>query len=90
MFIKYEAEVSSSVGGGERGVVDFSKLFTETNEQKFVLGSSELKDLQSSRKRFGLEHREGDLCWSLSESEERKEKAECHLRRGDGLGNKRK
>jgi len=42
------------------------------------------------RKRFGLEHREGDLCWSLSESEGRKEKAECHLRRGDGLGNKRK
>jgi len=25
--------------------------------------------LQSSRKRFGLEHREGDLCWSRSESE---------------------
>ena len=35
MFIKYEAEVSSSMGGGERGVVDFGKLFTETNEQKF-------------------------------------------------------
>ena len=35
MFIKYEAEVSSRVGGGERGVVDFGKLFTETNEQKF-------------------------------------------------------
>ena len=34
----YEAEVSSSVGGGERGVVDFGKLFTETNEQKFSLG----------------------------------------------------
>ena len=31
MFIKYEAEVSSRVGGGERGVVDFGKLFTETN-----------------------------------------------------------
>ena len=31
-------EVSSSVGGGERGVVDFGKLFTETNEQKFSLG----------------------------------------------------
>ena len=71
MFIKYEAEVSSRVGGGERGVVDFGKLFTE------------LEDLQSSRKRFGLEHREGDLCWSLSESEGRKERAECHLRRGD-------
>jgi len=42
--------------------------------------------LQSSRKRFGLEHREGDLCWSRSESEGRKEKAECHLRRGDGYG----
>jgi len=34
---KYEAEVSSRVGGGERGVVDFGKLFTETNEQKFSL-----------------------------------------------------
>ena len=45
--------------------------------------SSELEDLQSSRKRFGLEHREGDLSWSLTESEGRKEKAECHLRRGD-------
>ena len=38
MFIKYEAEVSSRVGGGERGVVDFGKLFTETNQQKFSLG----------------------------------------------------
>ena len=51
---------------------------------------SELEDLQSSRKRLGLEHREDDLCWSRSESEGRKEKAECHLRRGDGLENKRK
>ena len=68
MFIKYEAEVSSRVGGGERGVVDFGKLFTETNEQKFKSWrSSELEHLQSSRKRFGLEHREGDLCWSRSE-----------------------
>ena len=38
VFIKYEAEVSSRVGGGERGVVDFGKLFAETNEQKFSLG----------------------------------------------------
>ena len=37
MFIKYEAEVSSRVGGGERGVVDFGKLFTETNEQWFAV-----------------------------------------------------
>ena len=29
------------VGGGERGVVDFGKLFTETNEQKFSLGGVE-------------------------------------------------
>ena len=35
MFIKYETEVSSRVSGGERGVVDFGKLFTETNEEKF-------------------------------------------------------
>jgi len=38
VFIKYEAEVSSRVSGGQRGVVDFGKLFTETNEQKFSLG----------------------------------------------------
>jgi len=38
VFIKYEAEVLSRVVGGERGVVDFSKLFAETSEQKFSLG----------------------------------------------------
>ena len=37
VFIKYEAKVSSRVSGGERGVVDFGKLFTETSEQKFSL-----------------------------------------------------
>ena len=42
MFIKYEVEVSSRVGGGERGVVDFGKLFTETNDQKFSLGPPRL------------------------------------------------
>ena len=47
-----------------------------------------LEDLQSSRKRFDLEHCEEDLCWSRSEVEGRKERAECHLRTGDGLGNK--
>ena len=36
MFIKYEAEVSSRVNGGEWGVVDFCKLFTETDQQKSV------------------------------------------------------
>jgi len=49
-----------------------------------------LEDLQSSRKRFDLEHCEGDPCLSLSESEGRQERAECHLHRGGGLGNKRK
>jgi len=43
VFIKYEAEVSSRVSGGERGVVDFGKLFTETNEQKFSLGEVQCK-----------------------------------------------
>ena len=42
MFIKYEAEVSSRVGGGERGVVDFGMLFTETNEQKFSFSADKL------------------------------------------------
>jgi len=37
VFIKYEAKVSSRVTGGERGVFDFGKLFTETSEQKFSL-----------------------------------------------------
>jgi len=32
VFIKCEAEVSSTVSGGERVVVDFGKLFTETNK----------------------------------------------------------
>ena len=36
----YEAEVSSRVMvlTSERAVVDFGKLFTETNERKFSLG----------------------------------------------------
>ena len=88
MFIKYEAEVSSRVGGGERGVADFDKLFTETNEQKFSLGGVQCKKSCSHPGR-NL-HCEGDLSWSRSESEERIEKAECHLRTGDGLGNKKK
>jgi len=49
-----------------------------------------LEDLQSSRKIFDLQHCEGDQCWSLSESKGRKERAECHLHKGGGLGNKRK
>jgi len=48
------------------------------------------EDLQSSRRKFDLEHSEGDLCWRQSQSDGRKEKVECNLRRGDGLGNKRK
>jgi len=35
------------VGGGERGVVDFGKLFTETNEQKFSLGGVQCKKICS-------------------------------------------
>ena len=41
-------------------------------------------DLQSSRRKFDVEHCEGDLFWSRSESEARKERAECHLRTGGG------
>ena len=47
MFIKYEAQVSNRVGGGERGVVDFGKLFTETDEQKFSLGGVQCKKICS-------------------------------------------
>jgi len=38
VFIKYEAKVSSRVSDVQWGVVDFGKLFTGTNEQKFSLG----------------------------------------------------
>ena len=47
MFIKYEAEVSSRVSGGQQRVVDFGKLFTETNEQKFSLGGVKCKKISS-------------------------------------------
>jgi len=47
VFIKYEAEVSSRVSGGQRGAVDFGKLFTETNEQKFSLGGVQCKKISS-------------------------------------------
>jgi len=47
VFIRYEAEVSSRVSGGERGVVDFGKLFTETNEEKFSLGGVKCKKICS-------------------------------------------
>ena len=47
MFIKYEAEVSSRVSGGERGVVDFGKLFAETSEEKFSLGGVKCKKICS-------------------------------------------
>ena len=55
-----------------------------------VLEEFSVRDLQSSRTKFHLEHCEGDLCWSRSESEGRIEIAECHLHRGGGYGNKRK
>jgi len=44
----------------------------------------------SVRRKFDLEHSEGNLCWSRSESEGSRGRVECHLRRGDALGNKRK
>ena len=49
-----------------------------------VLEKLSVRDLQSSRTKFDLEHCEGDLCWIRSESEGRIEIAECHLRRGGG------
>ena len=74
------------------------------SEELLILGSCLLRPIsrnsvleEFSVRRFAviqtkcdLEHCEGDLCWSRSESEGRIERAECHLRRGDGLENKRK
>jgi len=55
VFIKYEAKVSSRVSGGERGVVDFGKLFTETNEQKFSFGGVQCKKICSQQYQLLLE-----------------------------------
>jgi len=47
VFVKYEAKVTSRVSSGEKGVVDFSKLFAETNEVKFSLGELKCKKICS-------------------------------------------
>jgi len=47
VFIEYEAEISSRVSGAKRGVVDFGKLFTETNQQKFSLRGVQCKKICS-------------------------------------------
>jgi len=92
VFNKYKAEVSSRVGGGERGVVDFGKLFSllRPMSRNSVLEEFSVRRFAVIQEEIRSRDREVDLCWSLSESEGRKEKAECHLHRGDGLGNKRK
>ena len=38
MFIEDEAQVVSRVGGVERGVLNFRKLFGESDEKEFSLG----------------------------------------------------
>ena len=47
VFIEYEAEVSSRVCGVKRGVVDFTKLFTKTTEQKFSVSKVQRKTICS-------------------------------------------
>ena len=37
MFIKDKAQVASRVGDVQRGVMDFGKLFGESNEKEFSL-----------------------------------------------------
>jgi len=54
VFIEYEADVSSRVSGGERGVVVFGKLFIETNEQKFSLGGVQCKKIWSRPRRNSM------------------------------------
>jgi len=49
-----------------------------------------LEDLQSSRRKFELEHSEGDQYRSQSQSDGRIIRAECHLHRGDDSRNRGK
>jgi len=58
VFIEYEAEISSRVSGAKR-VVDFGKLFTETNQQKFSLRGVQCKKICS--------HPGRNSIWSILE-----------------------
>jgi len=67
-----------------------SEVFVKYETQVSSRGVQCKKICSLTMTKFDLGHCEGDLCYSLSESEGRKEKAECHLHKGDGLENKRK
>jgi len=70
--------------------MDYGKLFTKTNEQKFSLRGVQCQKI--------CNHPGGSLTKSLLKviytavevSQKEGRRAECHLHRGDGLGNKRK
>ena len=82
----------------------FRAAWVVVKEELLILASCLLRPMSRNSvleefrvRRFAVIHEEirsrgdlGDLCRSLSESKGRKEKAECHLRRGDGLRNKMK
>ena len=67
MFIKYEAEVSSRVGGGERGVVDLASCLLRPMSRNSVLEEFRVRSFAVIQEEIRSRHREGDLCWSLSE-----------------------
>ena len=78
--MKYEAKVSSRVSSGERGVVILASCLLRPMRRNSVLEEFSVRRFAVIQK-FDLEHCEGDLCWSRSESEGRIERAECHLHR---------
>ena len=63
VFIKYEAEVSSSVGGGERGVVDFGKLYILTQPlPPFQRKENMKKSMRQQVRKRGGKRRNGKGC----------------------------
>ena len=70
--------------------MDFGKLFTETSEQKFSHKRIQCKKICSQQGGNALKSMLRVIYAGVSQSNGRKGRVDWHLRKGDGLGNKRK
>ena len=70
--------------------MDFGKLFTETSEQKFSLKGVQCKKICSHQGGNSIKSILRVIYAGVSQSNGRKGRVDWHLRKGDGLGNKRK
>jgi len=70
--------------------VDFGKLFAETSEQKFSLKGVQYKKICSHQGGNSIKSMLRVIYAGVSQSNGRKGRVDWRLRKGDGLGNKRK